>query len=200
MYTYLVNKNPDWMKFFESIYFSGFRGNAATKYGKENEPKALKLYATQCEGEVLIDAGLLVRYQFPWVAYSADGIHRGKDGTLSLLEVKCPVKGRTAETFEEFVANIACLKKPRTLLQLKEKHPYFGQIQLGLLLYNLKLGKLLLYWKKKKTVIEVVVPFNEIFVQRFVSRLRIVYFEHLLPYLYENKEKCFIFKYGVDVS
>lgn len=197
-----MNKKPDWAKKCESTYFSSFSGNRATKYGKRNEPKALKTYASQCEGEVITEAGLLVKHQVPWLGYSADGFHRMKDDKLALLEVKCPVIGKTAETFTQFVSGLAFLEQPRTEthLQLKEKHPYYGQIQLGLLLHNLQLGKLLLFWKKKKTVIEVLVPFNETFVQEFVYRLRIVYFERILPYLYENRERCFIHKFGTSVD
>lgn len=200
LYTY--SKNPNWPKHLESIYFSSFSGDRNTKYGKRNEPKALKTYASQCEGEIITEAGLLVRYQVSWFGYSTDGFHRNKNNELHLLEVKCPVKGREEENFEKFVSGLPFLEKPRTKgnLRLKKKHPYYGQIQLGLLLHNLQLGKLLVFWKKKKTVLEILVPFDEEFAQDLVSRLRSVYFGILLPYLYENRERCFIHKFGTAVA
>lgn len=87
---------------------------------------------------------------FPWLGYSPDGFHK-LNNELMLLEVKCPVKGNTVNSLQELIQNLKYCEETSSGLRLKRKHPYYTQIQFGLLLCNLKLAKLVVLWRKNKS-------------------------------------------------
>lgn len=122
--------------------------------------------------------GLIVNVNAAWLGSSPDGFIEKEDGSFVLIEVKTPVKGKTMFG-NNLLDNIKYLRKNvRGQYFLKENHPYYSQIQLGLLLCNLPMAKLIIYVSCKKTVLEIDVPFD---INRATCLFE--YFSHFLHFL-----------------
>jgi len=92
-----------------------FKGNAATKWGTELEPKAIAEFeeAMKCK---VIEMGLTLHPSYQYLAHSPDGIAVFKDRPPALIEVKCPL-----------YRNITAGLVPAY---------YMGQVMLGLSVFN----------------------------------------------------------------
>ena len=73
-----------------------FRGNAATRYGRDNEPVAImqcaiehKKHAPDCR---VMSSGLVINTTWPWLAASLDAIACDPQAGNGVVEVKCPFK------------------------------------------------------------------------------------------------------------
>lgn len=105
-----------------------------------------------------------------------------------LFEIKSPVirERIPAEEFNEKNCNFLTLVGEN--LQLKEKHQYFGQIQLGLFLLGLTVGKLIVYSEFLHSFLEINVPYNHKFCNNFIPTLTNLYFTKYLHFLAHNKK------------
>ena len=96
----------------------------ATKWGLENEHKAIQKYE-QLYNVKILQSGLIVNPKWPWLGCSPDGIVDGCKG----IEVKCPY------SFRDFTITECCKDKKffMTLKNnepvLKESHQYYIQCQ-----------------------------------------------------------------------
>lgn len=185
LYTYYKNKHSDsdWEYKLIGTYDSSFRGNDDTDRGLESEIKAKVCYE-EAKGNVKVEnVGILINPAVPWLGYSADGIVHVSGKIGRLWEVKTPVKGATngASTICEV---LPYMKKEN---KLKEKHRYYGQVQLGMLLWSLPFCDFTVYCYKPNQVYIDPVPFNEKFCLEFVKILTKVYFERVLPWLVSQK-------------
>ena len=68
------------------IVSGSFKGNAATRWGCDHEDMVRDRYC-DITGDVVVDFGLIIHHQYPWLAASPDGIT--PDGRM--LEIKCPM-------------------------------------------------------------------------------------------------------------
>lgn len=96
---------------------SEFKGNIATEYGQENEPKATIDYE-MISGNDVEEVGFFVHPDHDWLGASPDGFINGdseNDGT-GILEIKCPFGKR------HDVDN--------TFLPLAEQPHYYAQVQI----------------------------------------------------------------------
>lgn len=194
LFTYARNRAADWDKKLQNTLLSTFKGNRYTYYGKTNEPIAMELFRKKIEKGVLLkDLGLIINSSIPWMGFSPDGI-LCVDGEMSLLEIKCPDAGSKIDTDQdELLAKLSCLKKKADgKYGLKESHPYFGQMQTGMLLGNMKKAILIIYWKSKNDTVEINVDFDPKFCKSFITVLQKVYFTNLLPILFQQKENLLI--------
>ena len=73
-------------------------------------------------------------------------------------------------------------KKPGEF-QLRKKHQYYGQIQLGLFLTGLPVCHFLIYNSYENKNVEILVARDNDFQEMLVETLIHVYFEQYLPYL-----------------
>ena len=71
----------------QAIGIVKFQGNDATRHGQEYEPECIRLYEQQTATKVL-DFGLLIHPEHPWLGGSPDGIVAS---TAVLIEAKCPL-------------------------------------------------------------------------------------------------------------
>ena len=78
----------------EIMGLSGFTGNLSTKYGKETEPIAKKLYFKEMEKRhkqfKFAGCGLFINKDNPQLRATPDGIVSCKCCSKGLLEVRCP--------------------------------------------------------------------------------------------------------------
>ena len=63
-----------------------FTGNAATEWGTQQEPIAIKMFEEQY-GEKVNELGLIPHPEYPWLGGSPDGL----TDTNCLVEIKCPM-------------------------------------------------------------------------------------------------------------
>jgi putative phage-type endonuclease len=63
-----------------------FTGNAATEWGTQQEPVAIKMFEEQY-GEKVHELGLIPHEKYPWLGGSPDGL----TDTNCLVEIKCPM-------------------------------------------------------------------------------------------------------------
>jgi hypothetical protein len=183
LFTYKLNRNANWEKKFANIHkdFS----NSATIYGKKTEKLAFECYKQE-EPDVK-SCGLAINPDLCWLGCSPDGIVVAK---RKILEIKCP----TAFEKTDVVPNQVSFLKQVTENNieryiLKEKHPFYGQIQLNLHILNCETADLVIYSKFAKRYIKVVVPYDYKFTTTLVNRLKTVYFENLLPIIYQDQKQ-----------
>lgn len=72
-------------------------------------------------------------------------------------------------------------------LHLKKKRTYYCQIQLGLFLFGLNLGKLIIFSKCDSSFVEIDVPYDENFCKEVFISLNELYFQKYLLFLMSNK-------------
>ncbi len=118
----------------QSLLYSSFRGNQATRYGSANEDSARQQYIADlvCEGhEVEVkECGMFISLPSPWLAASPDGIicdQMDSSNILGLLEIKCPFNARDKTVAEACKSSSFCLQE--NSLKLKPRHDYFYQVQ-----------------------------------------------------------------------
>lgn len=181
----LQNKNIS--SKLKSLWFSNFSGNSVTFYGVENEPLAIKAFE-KLKNITVIKSGIVVNIHCPWLGFSPDGFFIS-DNEIYLIEIKCPVMGKT-------MCGLELLKSLKYIVinnigvpSLKKKHSYYGQIQLGLLLCNIKNGYLVIYQKITNSVLLIEVILDLEFCKELYSSLNFIYFRHVLPFLLENQDK-----------
>ena len=73
-----------------------FRGSAATRYGRDNEPVAIMQYATERKKHApdfsVMSSSLVINTTWPWLAASLDVIACDPQAGKGVVEVKCPFK------------------------------------------------------------------------------------------------------------
>ena len=149
--------------------------NRHTIRGQDNEVIALE--SIDWQGELITGTGMFVNTNAPYLSFSPDGFllpENDNKEDIHLLEVKCPEKDfHELRWFDENG-------------QLK-RNMYYTQIQLGLLLSDLKLGKLVIYnvGKGDSMVIDVSIDYN--YCTHLLSCLSAAYFQFYLPILYDLK-------------
>lgn len=181
LYTYSKNKKPAWNQKLESIFKSKFRGTVHTENGLKCEPLARKEYEEKT-GNQIVRVGIFIHPLVPWFGCSADGVIYSPTGSqYSLWENKTPKQGPSDSTILE---EATCMKKKK----LKEKHPYYGQVQLGMLLFSLPHCDFTLYSIESRNVAFTKVIFDKEFCQDFAKVLTTTYFTKILPWLCKNHD------------
>ncbi len=119
----------------QTLLYSTFRGNQATRYGMANEDKARQQYVADLVSEghevEVKECGIFISSTHPWLAASPDGIICDKmDSTKirGLLEIKCPYSMKDKNIPEACKSSSFCLEESSTH-KLKRRHNYYYQIQ-----------------------------------------------------------------------
>ena len=126
------------LKYFNSPGIEGDNLN----YGKEMEPHAINAYARLNPGFTIHQSGLVICRKIPWLAASPDSLITDDKGQLLLLEVKCPVSGRSGPLKVDFLYDCDLCSHGR---HLKEGHAYYAQIQTQLMACDVTKAHLFVY-------------------------------------------------------
>lgn len=189
-HTYYKNtkkhSDVDWCNKIKATYSSDFSSKSMDD-GKMFEVRALRCYEKKFSNMKINNLGLFINPLTPWLGYSADGIVT-VDGVIDRLwEVKSPVKGGQYRA-HEICDYVPYMKEKR----LKEKHQYYGQVQLGMLLLSLPICDFTLFCNKPKEVNDEVfvdtVVFNEKFCLEMAQNLTRAFFTKVLPWLVSQME------------
>lgn len=181
LFTFKESGMRTWEAKLERLYCrEHFKGNEATRYGTDNESLALEEYA-RTHNECVSKMGLVVIPAVPWLGYSPDGVCEQR-GTSVLLEVKCPVEGQHSSIKDLVNAKkLAFVVRDGENYALRHAHKYYSQVQLGMLLLNMKVCHFIIYSKVESLVVPVQRDTEHI--QELVERLQYVYFKKVLPKL-----------------
>lgn len=94
-----------------------------------------------------------------------------------LIEIKGPFKGKT-EKAEKILHELNYINLPYR--SLKEKHEYYGQIQLAMAILNLKTTDFVVYSSFDKSIALISVDIDLQFLAKMLPALKKAYFEHML--------------------
>ncbi len=118
--------------------------NSNLRYGRMTEPKAKVKYA-EVTGNKVIDSGLTVKANQPWLCASPDALVKTGTGELVVLEIKCPS---------------SCKNKPIMVPYLKEgqlskSDKYYTQVQVQLYCCNLSKANFFVFSEEDYVLLEV---------------------------------------------
>ncbi|KAM7282619.1 uncharacterized protein ISCGN_002764 [Ixodes scapularis] len=180
-------KLGNWEKKVRSTMQPSFRGNAATAHGLRYEPKAREKYAKTRRVDIFT-CGLVVSPQNPWLGCSPDGVvfEGSRPGTL--IEIKCPKKGEMM-TAKALLATCDFLETDEAgTYSQKKRHTFYGQMQLGMVLLDVKTCDLVIYASMDDSIEVICVDFDEAFVWPLLTTVKRIYFERVLPVLCSSVE------------
>lgn len=172
-FTYSKNENADWPKRLKSTYFSEFKGNADMYEG--NSKASYQKENPTCS---IVNCGIIINPPVPWLGYSPDGIIFVNGEVARLFETKTPKCGKFHGK-STICKNLSYMKDNH----LKERHVYYGQVQLGMLLTSLPICDFTLYSYEFDQVYIDSVPFNESACLNYVKAWTHVFFKTILPWL-----------------
>lgn len=187
LFTYSQNKNANWSGKCDAHFTPKDFYSEHTEYGKKTEKEARDQYIRSTK-KIVVEVGLVACQHNPWLAVSPDGIIVGENGSHELLEIKCPSKGKTITVREAIKESFGkCLNMNSEPISLKKKHAYYGQVQLGMAILNVKSTSFVIYASHDKSFIDVTVGIDENFVMEMLLKLKQVYFNVMLPRVCSRK-------------
>lgn len=139
LFTYSYNKQANWkVKTEELISQKDFKSQYA-EYGKKTENEARTVFTNIYCNLSVVETGLIVSLLNPWIGYSPDGVIFKNGVPTAVLEIKCPFTGKTKNTNETVMSIVGkSLYIDGNQIKLKKKHQYYGQVQLGMAVINVK--------------------------------------------------------------
>lgn len=171
-------KDVDWSIKASRYFWPKKFSTSATRHGITNEPHARELYARHFQLNV-VEFGLVVNPIHPWLGYSPDGVVFEGDKPTKLIEIKCPVDGGkkgAAELIDQCsFLNVGLQGE----VVLKEKHKYYGQVQLGMALLNVLMCDLVIYCPFDSSLAIVPVQYNPLFTKKMLVKLKKDYFQNM---------------------
>ncbi len=100
-----------------------FMGTKSMQHGKTAEPTAREQFSTIFKKDVL-SSGLVISQEIPWIACTPDGLIKEDDGSVNILEIKCPSSCKDGPVSVDYIEDG----------KLKENHAYYFQVQLQMYL------------------------------------------------------------------
>ncbi|KAK9720499.1 YqaJ-like viral recombinase domain [Popillia japonica] len=133
IYTYSRNEwKTKSIKYFNPVVIN----NKFVKHGLQYEHAARDLFIKISNMQV-VECGIVIPWANRWLGYSPDGIIMHENKPLYLLEIKCIFAGKT-KTIIEAIKEVNYLLEENEQYKLKKQHKYYGQLQMGMAVLNLK--------------------------------------------------------------
>ncbi|MCG7868599.1 MAG: YqaJ viral recombinase family protein [Candidatus Thiodiazotropha taylori] len=164
------------------------------KYGLENEKTARQSYHSLKSGKVnVFETGLWVSNLNPELGCSPDGLIFDLDEPerYGILEIKCP-KILENKPVSEFLNSLTskqlkhfCLQNVDGKISIKEKHPYYSQVQMQMGVTGLKFCDFVV-WSSKETFVTRI-KFDEKFWSAMKEKLIEFHHSYLCPELFEMR-------------
>ncbi|XP_066586740.1 uncharacterized protein [Prorops nasuta] len=192
LYTYTKTKRNDdeWLRKIDNTFVPKSFKSDVLDYGKGTEKEARNAFRKIFNCEV-VEIGLVVSKTNPWLAYSPDGIIIKNKMPIALLEIKCPIKGKTTDIYTTVESQIKkCLFRDGENLMMKKKHQYYGQIQLGMAVLNLNVTYFVIYSSFDKGMCYLKIMRDNIFIITMLFALKKVYFKYKLHAVCLQKRNC----------
>ncbi|KAF2903906.1 hypothetical protein ILUMI_02267 [Ignelater luminosus] len=97
LHTY-KNKQPDWEAKIKKFKNPAFHSYENTMYGLQQEKHAIQAYENET-AENLHACGLVINPNIPWTGCSPDGLIIKNSSIEKIVEIKCPIKGKTKSAY-----------------------------------------------------------------------------------------------------
>ncbi|KAJ8914873.1 hypothetical protein NQ315_014886 [Exocentrus adspersus] len=166
IYTY-GSVNPNWEQKALNFFFPKGFTNKFVDHGIKYEKTAISAFQTKTSFKV-VTPGIIVCKSMPWLAFSPDGVIFKGNMPDSLLEIKCPYIGKEKGA-DHFLGYCEFMEEKNRQAVLKTHHRYYGQIQLGMALMNLRQTYLVIYSSQSNNYLQVIVDFNETFARDLIQ-------------------------------
>lgn len=182
LFTYTFNQNPNWDRKISQYWSTATLKVQAVKYGVETEKLALDCYRSK-RNPLVRKCGLVMKPGDCWFAASPDGVD-----PLSrlIVEIKCPLAGEKGGLLD-LESNTAVrkylLRTEAGQFLLNPRHAYYCQVQMNMWVFECNICDFVIYSKKDNDFIVVEVPFNKLFVQNVINKLKNLYFSKMLAKL-----------------
>ena len=156
---------PHFLWLEKNFWFPTTFSNFYTRYGNENEPKAVKEFEDLMKISVCC-SGLWINRKYTQLAASPDGLIYDEDKNLkSIIEVKC-LNILRLYNVDEIIYGECPIKEVKrqcflvqdNMLVLKKNHSYYFQIQLQLLITEAEFCYFIMYSAKGPLSIEKIYP------------------------------------------
>ena len=176
IYTYTFNKTPDWVKKCSKFFNPAEFRNEYTEHGLQSESQG-RIKFSKMTNETVHEVGLVISSTNPWLAHSPDGVIFENGQPNELVEIKCPYKGKKMNVFDAIKEEFkSCLNFNSENIQLKKKHKYYGQMQLGMFILNVRKSSFAIYASFDASMLIISVDFDEEFVRKMLESLKKAYF------------------------
>lgn len=182
IYTYKNNNN--WIKKSHSFFFSTPLKNKYISHGLKFEDHAKKAFILQTGVDVR-DFGLIIPPTNLWLGYSPDGVIFENNTPIALLEIKCLYAGATS-TIEDALSSCNYLCEGNGGLQLKKKHKYYGQINLGMSILNLPKCYFVIYASYDDSLKIIEVAHDYEFSKILLTTIKTKFFQNMIHNLCER--------------
>ncbi|KAL7302499.1 hypothetical protein TKK_0005142 [Trichogramma kaykai] len=180
VYTYSSCKRPNWPNKCSTLFTPNDYKNKYMEYGNKTEPEARQAFIKNTNF-IVKEVGLVISKSNPWMGYSPDGIIFQNGKPTALLEIKCPYIGKTSNIQATIEAQCTkYLVRVDENIELKKKHSYYGQVQLGMAVLNLNVAYFVVYSARDKKYLSIKVPRDEDFLMEMLPALKESYFNHML--------------------
>lgn len=181
IFTYSKNNAPNWEKKSKSYFWPKSFTNKFIKYGKKFESVARNKYIEKT-GNNVVECGLLLHDLEKWVGYSPDGVVVNNDVPTKLIEIKCPYDGK--------ILNAEALKNNVTFLDefgnLRKRHKFYGQVQMGLAMLNLQSADFIIYSSFDDNIEIINVDFDQEFADNLMTTAKHSFFNYMLHEICKN--------------
>lgn len=182
LYTFTKKSRSDdeWSKKFTSTYTPKDFKSDILEHGRVTEEEARNAFRKIINAEI-VEVGLVISKLNPWLAYSPDGVLVRDKKLVALLEIKCPIVGKTADISATVNSQMKkCLVQDGENIIMKKKHQYYGQVQMGMAVLNLNLTYFVIYSSFDKNMFYLRVKRDNVFIAKMLMALKKVYFQYKL--------------------
>jgi hypothetical protein len=177
-----MRKSTSTKKIVENLLYGTFVGNESTKYGQNNELKAIRSFELQTSLKTK-PSGLIIDKDRPFLAGSPDAI---LEDNSALVEIKCPATAKNLtpeEAVKQKKIKFATLVDGK--LKLKERDNFMYQIQGQMFVSGINTTYFVVFTQKGMSIEKI--QKNEEFCSEMVSKLTNFYFGALLPELLDSR-------------
>jgi hypothetical protein len=169
----------------KNLLYSNFEGNKYTRWGQQNEFKALNEASTVLNFNYE-QCGMFVHKTLPYLGASPDALV----GNEGIVEIKCPFSGKHLSPVEAVRKKIIkfCNVDTNNQLSLKKNHPYYYQIQ-GQLEVTDRKYCIFIVWTPHGFSSENILRDPEFWHEKMEEKLKHFYLTYQLPELINAKRQ-----------
>lgn len=178
IYTYYQNlkTNSNWETKSSRYFWPKSFTSKFTQHGIKFENIVREMY-TKNTGQNVSKCGFLTSKIEKWLGYSPDGIILDSENYPSkLLEIKCPFKGETLDKRQMMDSLNYIVKSDKGIYELKKKHTYYGQVQLGMVMVNVSKCDFVVFSSHSNDYEIIEVLFDKNFTETMLISLKNAYF------------------------
>lgn len=161
--------------------------------------KIAKKYYEDCYNVKIVEFGVIVKFDQPWLCTSLDGAVVQNNQVVRLLEIKCPFScsDKNIVDVENKKCNVPYLVYEDGVVTLRKSNKIYTQTQVQMYITGQKECDLLVYIPKKYGSRVIRILRNEDFLKPVISQCEIFYFNNSLPMIVKtlndtkNKQRTF---------